>query len=358
MFKTAKQMLADFKPLVEEELEKYFKKEVRKAKKISPYTEKIVKDLEEITLRGGKRLRANLVYSSYLLLGGRKKKEILKTSSFIEILHSYLLIEDDVMDQSDTRRGKDTLHKIYRDYHKRNFYKRNPEHFGESIAINIGLIGCHLALNILNNSNFPAELKIKAMNKVNEQISLVGHGQIHDILLEVREDLKIEDVLLVHLLKTAKYTFETPMHVGAILAGAKERDLKLLSKYAIPAGIAFQIQDDILGMFGDEEKVGKPVDSDLKEGKQTLLIIKALERASKADTKKIIEALGNPRVTKKQLKEVREVIEKTGSYDYSKKLARRYVRKAQKALEDMDKWNSKGKEFLKGIAQYMIEREI
>jgi geranylgeranyl diphosphate synthase type I len=358
MTKSAKENLKTYKSLVDKELEVYFKKEVQKAKSVSPFSARVIKDLRDSTLRGGKRLRAAFVYYAYKLLGGRKIKEIIKTSSFIEVLHSYLLIEDDIMDQSDTRRGGDTLHTIYQKYHKKHFHKRDPLHFGESLAITVGLVGCHLSINILNNSNFSEKYKVKAINAVNENIIATAFGQIHDILLEVKDQVKKEDILLVQLLKTAKYTYETPLYVGAILAGANKRDLKLLSEYAIPAGIAFQIQDDILGMFGDEERIGKPVDSDLKEGKQTLLIIKALERASKADTKKIMEALGNPQVTKGQLKTIQEIMIKTGSYDYSKKLARKYVRKAQKALEKMDKWNIEGKAFLAGIAQYMIERDI
>lgn len=354
----AKQTLTQYKKRVEREIVKYFETEIPKARKVSSFSGQVIKKLGGFTLRGGKRLRAAFVYYAYLLLNGRNKREIVKTSVFIELIHSYLLIEDDIMDESDTRRGKATMHKIYRDYHLRNFKKRDPQHFGESIAINVGLISSHLGLNILNNSKFPVEYKEKAIKKLNEQLAQTGYGQIHDVLLEVQKQVKEADVLRVHLLKTARYTYETPLHIGAILAGAKDKDLKILSGYAIPAGIAFQIQDDILGLFGDEERLGKPVDSDLKEGKQTLLILKALKNGSRKDRKTINEALGNPKLTKRQLKEVRKIVVDTGSYDYSKKLAEKYVREAQKVVPKMEGWNSKGRKFLEGIAQYMIEREL
>jgi geranylgeranyl diphosphate synthase type I len=152
------------------------------------------------------------------------------------------------------------------------------------------------------------------------------------------------------------YTFDGPIKIGAILAGANDSSLEALSRYSVPLGKAFQIQDDILGMFGTEEKLGKPVTSDLKEGKKTLLILEALSRANK-NQKEIIELnLGNKKVTYNSLKQVRKVIEETGSLEESNSFAKQLVEEAINELNKM-KLRKEGKDFLLNIAEYMIKRE-
>jgi geranylgeranyl diphosphate synthase type I len=179
-----------------------------------------------------------------------------------------------------------------------------------------------------------------------------------DVLSSVKSEISEEDVFEIHEHKTATYTYQTPISVGAILAGATDKDVKILDGYAIPGGIAFQIRDDILGMFGDEMTLGKATISDLREGKHTLLIIKALEKGNKAQTKVITQALGNPNVTQEMADKVREIIIETGSLEYSKKTGRKFVLKAKKALAKMPNWNGEGRKFLDGVADYMIERDF
>jgi len=166
--------------------------------------------------------------------------------------------------------------------------------------------------------------------------------------------------MLVHYYKTGKYTYETPLHTGAILAGASDDDLKALTEYAIPGGIAFQIQDDILGMFGDEYKIGKPADSDLSEGKKTLLIVKAFEKGDSLQKKILNKNLGSPKISSKDLREVRQIIIDTGSLEYSKKIALNLVNKAKERLQKYShsNWIPEGREFLDGIADYMIKRDL
>ncbi len=157
--------------------------------------------------------------------------------------------------------------------------------------------------------------------------------------------------------KTAKYTFEGPLHLGAILGGADDKFLNQLSQYAIPAGIAFQIQDDILGIFGDEKKTGKPVGSDIRQGKYTILVAKAFEKANPRQKKILARCLGNKNLTKKDIEDFRKVIIESGSLDYAKNLAMKLVWEAKKELEKI-KMNSETKKFLRGIAEYMIKREL
>jgi len=145
--------------------------------------------------------------------------------------------------------------------------------------------------------------------------------------------------------------------VGALLGGATQKQLDVFTAYGIPLGQAFQLQDDMLGLFGNAEKLGKPVDSDLKEGKRTLLILKALEKASKKERAELLAALGNKDVTPAQVDRVREIVKSTGSFDYSKALAARLAAEARDAVAK-SKFEKDGKDYLLGIADYLINREV
>lgn len=356
----AKEALADIVPLIDAKVEKILEEEKKESNKISPIIADILKNVPVVCF-GGKRLRGAFIYYSYLMFGGKDIDEILKVSAVFELLHSYLLAHDDVMDKSNMRHRKPTLHKIYQNKirHEKPYF-RNSRHFGESIAVNIGDGLSHLASLTLAESTFQSERKMRVFSKFSREFLDTVYGQVIDVYGEVKDDVDEDYVLKVHYYKTGKYTYETPLHVGAILAGAKDEDLKALTEYAIPGGIAFQIQDDILGMFGDEYRIGKPANSDLKEGKKTLLIIKALENGNRKQIEIINRNLGNPHIKSKDLEDVRKVIIDTGSLEYSKQKALKLVKKAQKALDTYEnpKWQDHGREFLDSVADYMITRDL
>jgi geranylgeranyl diphosphate synthase type I len=308
-------------------------------------------------VQSGKRLRGAFLYYAYIMYGGKDYKEAMKAATLPELIQLYLLIIDDFQDKSEQRRGVPTMHKIYREMHSNKFVKRDPVHFGNSIAVCSGLCVNHLGFNYFTKLNFPLQNKINAITKINEQIMDVGYGQTLDIFSESMDKVSEKYVMDILLLKTAKYTYEGPLHIGAMLAGASNEELKILSDYAIPAGIAFQIQDDILGMFGDEEKLGKPVDSDLMEGKQTLLIVKALELAGKQGSEIIRKGLGNPNLTSEDVKGILKIIVDCGSLEYAKNLTKKLVLQAKTSLEASKFKDNQGYDFISGIADYMINRE-
>jgi len=333
-------------------------KEMDRSKSISPHIKFLLDNITCIA-SSGKRLRGAFLYYSYLMHGGKDLDEALRMTAFIELIHSYLLVHDDIMDNADLRRGSFTIHKLYADKYK-NADKVDPRHFGEGVALCAGDILCHVGLQILTQSKFPAEYKLKAFELLHYKLTEVGYGQTLDTLGQVIEGVDEDYVLKVHYYKTGTYTYENPIHIGATLARGNDVDYKALSEYAIPAGIAFQLQDDILGMYGDEERLGKPADSDLKEGKTTLLIVYALDHATKDQRKILDRTLGNPNVTAKDLALVRNVIIDTGSLDYSKKVALKLVTKAKTALKERahPSWKPEGVAFLEGIADYMINRKF
>lgn len=338
--------LKQFKTKLDKELEIFFNKRIKEAKSIDPSAKQIMTSLKNFTLGSGKRIRAALIYYGFKCFKNNNEKELLKASMCIELIQSYLLIHDDIIDKDELRRGKPTLHKQYE--------KNNNPHYGISMAILAGDILSSLATQLLAYTKF--KNKLKAIAELNKIIPKVIYGQILDIKSELKLPTE-KSIDKIHHLKTATYTVEGPLHIGAILAGANEKYLKQLSRYAIPLGKAFQIQDDILGLFADEKKLGKPIGSDLREGKNTLLIIKALEKANLKQKLTIKKALGNSNLTKSQIDKIRKIIVSTGSLQYSKSLAEKLIKKAKSELNKI-KLKKQGKEFLLEIADYMVNRDF
>lgn len=357
----AKDALGKIAKKIDKEVTKIIERERKVSSSISLNISDIFNHLDGVTM-GGKRLRGAFVYFSYLMHGGDDKKDILEIGACIELMHSYLLAHDDVMDRSDLRHSEPTTHIIYKNQARKFGLKDEAEslHFGESIAVNIGDILCHLALYRIMKSDFDAEKKVKALGKLHRQFADTGYGQIIDVFGGILPDVDEDYVMLVHYFKTGKYTYETPLHVGAILGGADDKELAALTRYAIPAGIAFQIQDDILGLFGEEDRIGKSADSDVKEGKKTLLIIKALENANRHQKTVLKQALGNQNLTRPMLEEVRNIVRETGSLEYSQKTALKLVKDSLHGLnrQPSHRWKREGKDFLEAIADYMIKREV
>lgn len=352
-----KQRLKNVASQIDKEVAKVLKSEVRHAGKISPIIDTLYNISTPMLADGGKRLRGTFLYMSYILNNGKDLSEAMKVSPFIELIHAYLLIHDDIMDRAKLRRGFRTIHREYEEIYKdRTHDTRGAKHFGTAMGINVGDVLCHLGLLTLTQSNFSAEAKVKALTKAHRNFTDVGYGQILDVYGAI-ESVEEEYVLQVHLYKTGYYTYETPLHVGGILAGASEQDLSMLTDYALPGGIAFQIVDDIIDLYGTFEQTGKIPGTDIKEGKNTLLTVKAYELANQRDRAIMESALGNPRVGKQSIELVKRIIEDTGSLEYSRKKAKQLLAKSTKALEKGSKnLNKEGIEFLTGINEYMYDR--
>ncbi len=359
----AKNNLLKFVTRIDSELIKYFKSELKNVFSVSVNQKKInthiLNHIMEHDLRPAKRLRGSFVYYGYKLFSSDNEAEIIKASMSIELIHTALLMHDDFMDQDDTRRGLPTTHEFYKKYHADNKFRFDSQHYGEAMAVNIGDISLMNGFKILGECGFPDGRKLQAINRTFKGISNTAYGQAYDVTLESKGVATEKDITDIHHGKTSIYTYENPLHIGAILAGAKQSDLELLSKYAIPGGIAFQIQDDILGLFGDTKKTGKPAHSDLRQGKMTLLIVKALENANKEQKKKLLELWGKHNITDVEADFARKIVIDTGSLDYSKKISIKWAKKAQLAIPFMKarKWNRESIDYLDGIAQYMVERD-
>lgn len=327
-------------------IEDVFDHEKQALGKIVPMAGSMVEDYKKF-LMGGKKLRGCEIFLGYQVFDGKNDLEGLTASLVIEIVHSFLLIHDDFMDQDSLRRGEPTIHKKYAIKH--------GDHYGESMAVTLGDEGMFFAYRILNSLQLPRERLSKATEFLSKVLLEVGIGQALDITYEKEKKLSENDVIRVHRYKTAEYTISGPLTIGAILAGANNDVLKFIKDFGIPVGIAFQLRDDELGMFSSEEELGKPVDSDLKEGKITLLIVKALELASKEDKKFLQYAHGNKNLSKEEVKRTREIIKKTGSLAYSQKTSQELVEKGKKFIPKITK-DPYYQKILAELADFVIER--
>ena len=350
--------LAKLKRQVNSELEIFFKSEIKRVKIDNKPEElsEIIENLKNFTLSSGKRIRPILFYFGYVIGGGKDRSEALKISIAVELIHSYLLIHDDIIDQDDFRHGNFSMHYSYAKKAKNDFKNIDSEHFGTSMAIVAGDLASTLGYKILANSNFSFDLKIRAVEKLNQIISNTIVGEALDVMLAEYSDVDVDRIFEMQKYKTAKYTIEGPLQLGAILAGANKDFLDSLSKYAIPVGIAFQIQDDIIGVFGDEKKIGKPVGADIREGKKTLLFAKALEEANDVQKQTLNDALGNEDINIDDIDRVRGIIIKTRSLEFSKNKAKELIEDAKKSLNDLE-ISTENKKFLNDLADFVVRRK-
>ena len=353
----ARKALAEYKEKIDPVLDVFFDRIIAENSKVDENIVDAIKYARKITMSGGKRARAAFIYYGYLAAGGKEKKKIIEASASIELIHSYLLMHDDIIDQDDLRHGIKTTHVHYAQMARAEFKNKDADHFGNSMAIIIGDMMSSLGNRILFESKFASELIIKALHRMQGIVSFTIIGEAEDVMIENRGQATEREILRMYENKTAKYTIEGPLHLGAILAGADNKFLQTLTAYSIPAGIAFQIQDDILGVFGTVGKTGKPVGSDVRQGKQTILVAKALEKANKIQKATLKSCLGNNNLTKKDLENFRQVIIATGSLDYAQELAKDLISEAKKKIENTT-IASEAKEFLVGIADYMLNREV
>lgn len=337
-------------------LELFFNRKIEGASEISSDIREVIVNAKEYTMRGGKRLRPIFLIYGYKCFDNSNIDKIIDVSISVELMQSYLLIHDDIMDEDDLRRGKPTFHVVYKNIGEQKFRRNKSFRFGENIAIVTGDILEAFGEEIIANAPFSGELIKKALIKYTEIVKNVNYGQLLDIMSEMKKDVTEKDILLLYKLKTASYTIEGPLHIGAILGGATNKDLEILSRYAIPLGLAFQVKDDILGLFGSEKKIGKPVGSDLSEGKKTLLILCALKNADKESKKYINDVLGKSEITVEEINNVIDIVTKTGSLDYSLKLIKEYTKEAIRNIKNSD-FKDEAKEFLIAIADYIGKRE-
>lgn len=288
-------------------------------------------------LAGGKRLRAAFCYWGWQAAGGSDCPEIFTVAAGLELLQASALIHDDVMDASDTRRGRPAVHRQFATWHAAEDSAGSAEHFGTAAAILIGDVLLSWTDELYHASGFSPAVLRRGQPALDAMRTEVAAGQYLDLLNQVGHDTSVSAALRVITYKTAKYTIERPLQMGAALAAGPDPEddslSETFSEYGIPLGIAFQLRDDVLGVFGDPARTGKPVCGDISEGKQTVLIALAGERAS-ASQKQVLERhLGDRALTDAAASEVKAVIVETGALAECESMIAANVKEAVSALD-------------------------
>ena len=341
--------LLKFKVQVDKKLALYLKKKINDASQHGTITAQLLEQITDFTLRGGKRVRAALLYYSYLAHGGQERSKALYASMSMELAESYLLIHDDIMDDDSVRRGGPTVHKYFED-------QQRDKLLGESLAILAGDLAAAYSVDILLNSGFDQQTINSAVKLLNDTYVLECFGQTLDLNTCPIEKMSFDDIMNIPRLKTAPYTFDLPVKLGAILAGKRMNEVIKLEKYTYPLGIVYQLQDDILSTFGDEKKTGKSSSSDIKEGKRTLLAYYALKDANASDQKFLRSVLGNRKASATDIKKVKEIFESSGALAKTQTYAQSLT---SSPLDFIDKSNlvGEGKDFLIEIANIILTRK-
>ena len=262
---------------------------------------------------GGKRLRPAFAYWGYRSTGASDNDHIVKAAASLEFLQACALIHDDVMDDSDTRRGKPAAHKQFMALHQSHEWNSSAVRFGDGAAILIGDLALSWADEMLLTSGLSNEQLSRAKRIYDIMRTELMAGQYLDLLEQVRGNTTVESSRTVIRYKSAKYTIERPLHMGANIAGASSHHQQILSDYGLALGEAFQLRDDVLGIFGDAIVTGKPAGDDLREGKQTMLVARARDLSSGESLTEFNKLFGQPDLNGDQIEDLQTIISDCGA---------------------------------------------
>jgi geranylgeranyl diphosphate synthase, type I len=276
-------------------------------------------DAARQAVSGGKRLRAAFVYWGWRAAGGSRTKSdsLVKAAAAIELVHASALVHDDVIDASATRRGSPSAHRSFARLHPRHESSQGTtdqaDQFGRSAAILLGDLLLAWSDELFGQSGFKPKAVTRGRVYFDKLRSEVVAGQYLDVLAQTGRRSSASDAMRVVLYKSAKYTVERPLQLGAALGKADTALLRALSSYGVPLGEAFQLRDDVLGVFGRADLTGKPSGDDIREGKRTLLMARAYDKADAGQRRLLDTALGNAALDDAEITAVQETLTATGA---------------------------------------------
>ncbi|MBM7464871.1 geranylgeranyl diphosphate synthase type I [Microbacterium esteraromaticum] len=314
------------------------------------------------TLSGGKRLRARFAHAGWLAASGGREPDaaLWGLGAALEIFQSAALVHDDLIDNSDTRRGRPASHRALEAAHREAGWHGDAEAFGRSAAVLLGDLLVAWSDDLLEETldGHPHAAATRAeYARMRRDVTV---GQMLDITEESAWSVNPPDSLLpralrVAALKSARYSVEQPILLGATLAGADDRLLARLRAFGHPVGMAFQLRDDVLGVFGDPVVTGKPAGDDLREGKRTALIAIAREALPQDARAHLDSRIGDPHLTATDVAELQHLIRSTGAAEQVEQMIAEYSEAAVAALEDAD-LNEQARQALSALAEAAIAR--
>lgn len=321
--------------ILDKEIEKYLDNE---------FIKNSLEELKRLS-KGGKRVRGYLVKLGQMLFG-KDDDSYVDIAAAIEIFQTAILIHDDIIDEADKRRGMDTINSKY------------PGHIGIAKAICIGDLGFFISYRIINNSLISKELKDEIIRIYSKTLHNTVNGEIVDVELPLKDlnyhkNMSEKIIYDIYVNKTAWYTIIGPVLIGAASAGASNDDKDKLTQMGINLGIAFQIKDDLLGLYSNVSDMGKTL-NDIKEGKQTIIYKYAIDHALNDDLKLIEKYYGDSSITEKESNIIKDLFEKLGARKNAEELVEEYT---NRGIEIINNMNIKNKDLFISFADYLLNRE-
>lgn len=312
-----------------------FVNQADKSYSLSSISPVLFSKIKNFLIRPGKRIRPVLFVIGYKGYAKKSPAGLYRSALSVELLHDFMLIHDDIIDKSSTRRGKPSMHAMFNNYLSK---EKKIKFSGNDLAIVAGDIVYALAIDAFLSVKVNFRLKEKALRNFLKAAALTGSGEFIELLggLKKLNSLKKSDIYKIYQYKTAFYTFSCPLSTGAILAGAGKKELKGLETYGKCIGEAFQIKDDILGMFGCEKNTGKSSLSDLQEAKKTLLIFYAYQNSCQKNKKNITRLLEKKKINYQDLSKMRELIIKSKALALAQKDIKMLLKKSRSILSSLE----------------------
>jgi geranylgeranyl diphosphate synthase type I len=289
-------------------------------------------EIGRLVLSGGKRLRPAFAHWGFVGAGGDPDDPtVVDAGAAFELMHAFALFHDDVMDDAASRRGEPTTHTVFAQQHAAGGWSGEARRFGEGVAILVGDLAFVYADQLL------VGISPQAWRIWNELRIELNVGQVLDIVGGVRNDRRLDKAERICRYKSGKYTIERPLHMGAVMAAPDraQQVLPALSRYGLPLGDAFQMRDDVMGAFGDPSVTGKPVGGDLREGKPTPLLARAVGAATPAQ-RTVLDTVGRPDLTDEEVGCIQQVIADTGALADLEAAIERLTAEAIDAIEHAD----------------------
>ena len=313
-------------------LERFFSLSKNRASAFGAEYVELWSTLETNTV-GGKRFRPRMVFSAYQALGGTDLEAAAYVGAAFELLHTALIVHDDVIDKDFTRRGIPNISGTYRDRALRaGATGDDADHKGISAAVIAGDLALFNAYRMVDRSGVNYEVRERLLEVMDDALFASAAGELIDVDFSIAAQMpRVDDILTMERLKTAVYSFECPLQAGAILAGASDEVVSTLADFGREIGIAYQIVDDLLGVFGQESETGKTTIGDLREGKRTVLISYA---TSTGEWPLIEKLVGKVDLTEDEAQAVREVLISSGARSFAQGLARYYANRALARLAE------------------------
>jgi geranylgeranyl diphosphate synthase type I len=328
---------------------------------IAPELKPAATSLTAFVINGGKRFRPLFAAVGAMGAGSQLSDAEIRAFASLELLQACALVHDDLMDASDTRRGEPAIHKLFESMHSAEKYQGKATQFGLSAAVLIGDLALIWSDQMLNSSGIKSESLLAALSVHDDmRVELIA-GQYLDVFEQARGTQSVAQALNIARYKSAKYTIERPLHLGAAIAipdaAKRAHIISIYSEFGLPLGEAFQLRDDLLGVFGDPKVTGKPAGDDLREGKRTVLMAMTHDRISGPAEAEFLKEFGNHDISESAIARLQEIISETGAAMHVEDLIEELTSTALEAL-NRDEIVPQARELLTEMAIIATKRNM